>query len=79
MTKKTTDPHTFVIVFSIIVIAAVASWFVDGGEYTRVVKVMPDGITATSLTRLCTTALKIIHRPGRYFLPCFRGSFQDQT
>jgi len=45
MTKKRQIPHTFVIVFSIIVIAAVASWFVDGGEYTRVVKVMPDGIT----------------------------------
>ncbi len=45
MAKKRQIPHTFVIVFSIIVIAAVASWFVDGGEYTRVVKVMPDGIT----------------------------------
>jgi uncharacterized ion transporter superfamily protein YfcC len=36
-------PHTFVIVFSIIVIAAIATWFVQGGEYTRTVKVLPDG------------------------------------
>jgi len=43
MTKKRQIPHTFVIVFSIIVIAAMASWFVDGGEYSRTVKVMSDG------------------------------------
>ena len=45
MAKQRQIPHTFVIVFSIIVIAAVASWFVDGGEYERTVKVMPDGTT----------------------------------
>jgi uncharacterized ion transporter superfamily protein YfcC len=43
MAQKSKIPHTFVIVFSIIVIAAVASWFVQGGEYTRTVKVLPDG------------------------------------
>lgn len=47
MTKKRQIPHTFVIVFTIIVIAAVASWFVDGGEYTRTLKMMPDGTTKT--------------------------------
>jgi uncharacterized ion transporter superfamily protein YfcC len=45
MTKKRQIPHTFVIVFSIIVIAAIASWFVQGGEYTRTLKAMPDGTT----------------------------------
>jgi uncharacterized ion transporter superfamily protein YfcC len=43
MTKKRQIPHTFVIIFSIIVLAAIATWFVDGGEYARSVKVMPDG------------------------------------
>ncbi len=45
MTKKRQIPHTFVLVFSIIVLAAAASWFVDGGEYSRTIKVMPDGTT----------------------------------
>jgi len=43
MSLKTKIPHTFVIVFAIIVIAAVSTWFVGGGEYTRNVKVLPDG------------------------------------
>jgi len=38
-------PHTFVIVFAIIIIAAIASWFVEGGEYARMAKVLPDGST----------------------------------
>ena len=47
MAKKRQIPHTFVLVFSIIVLAAAASWFVDGGEYSRTLKVMPDGTTRT--------------------------------
>jgi uncharacterized ion transporter superfamily protein YfcC len=43
MARKRQIPHTFVIVFSIIVIASIASWFVEGGEYTRTMKLMPDG------------------------------------
>jgi uncharacterized ion transporter superfamily protein YfcC len=43
MSKKRKIPHTFVIIFSIIIIAAVSSWFVQGGEYTRTIKVLPDG------------------------------------
>lgn len=45
MASKRKFPHTFVIVFSLIVIAAMASWFVSGGEYTRTQKVLPDGST----------------------------------
>jgi uncharacterized ion transporter superfamily protein YfcC len=45
MALKRKIPHTFVIVFSIIVIAAVTSWFVQGGEYTRTLKTLPDGTT----------------------------------
>ncbi len=45
MPNKRKIPHTFVIVSSIIVLAAVASWFIDGGEFERTVKVMPDGTT----------------------------------
>jgi uncharacterized ion transporter superfamily protein YfcC len=45
MSQKRKIPHTFVIIFSIIVISAVSSWFVHGGEYARTVKVLPDGST----------------------------------
>jgi uncharacterized ion transporter superfamily protein YfcC len=37
-------PHTYVIVFSLIVMAAVATWFVPGGQY-----VTPDDTDATSM------------------------------
>jgi uncharacterized ion transporter superfamily protein YfcC len=45
MTRKWKIPHTFVIVFCIIILAAVASWFVEGGEYSRIARVLPDGST----------------------------------
>ena len=41
MIKKV--PHTYVIVFSLIVIAAVATWFVPGGEYVRAGEIPEDG------------------------------------
>lgn len=47
MTKKRQFPHTFVIVFALIVVAAISSWFVPGGEYTRTQKTLPDGTTQT--------------------------------
>lgn len=43
MAIKRKIPHTFVIIFSLIVLAAVSSWFVTGGEYTRIQKQLPDG------------------------------------
>jgi uncharacterized ion transporter superfamily protein YfcC len=47
MSRKREFPHTYVIVFAIVVIAAIASWFVQGGEYERTVKVLPDGTSKT--------------------------------
>jgi uncharacterized ion transporter superfamily protein YfcC len=47
MSRKREFPHTYVIVFFIIVIAAIASWFVQGGEYERTIKVLPDGSSKT--------------------------------
>ncbi len=43
MAQKRKIPHTFVIVFAVIVIAAISTWFVQGGEYARTVKILPDG------------------------------------
>jgi len=45
MSSKRKFPHTFVIIFSLIVIAAIASWLVQGGEYERTQKLLPDGTT----------------------------------
>ncbi|NLA23507.1 MAG: YfcC family protein [Bacteroidales bacterium] len=41
MLKKV--PHTYVIVFSIIVIAAIMTWFIPAGSFERAEKLMPDG------------------------------------
>ena len=45
MPQKRKIPHTFVIVFAVIVIAAISTWFVQGGEYSRTLKQLPDGST----------------------------------
>jgi len=47
MAKQRKIPHTFVIIFALIIIAAVASWFVEGGEFTRTQKILPDGTSKT--------------------------------
>lgn len=38
MSKKRAFPHTYVIIFSLIILAAVATWLLPGGEYTELVK-----------------------------------------
>ena len=45
MVLKRKMPHTFVIIFALIVLSAVSSWFVSGGEFTRTLKELPDGTT----------------------------------
>lgn len=47
MLKNKRIPHTYVIVFYIIVIAALSTWFVPGGEFQREQKVLPDGSSKT--------------------------------
>ncbi|MFW6104148.1 MAG: YfcC family protein, partial [Bacteroidota bacterium] len=43
MLKKGKIPHTFVIIFFIIVIGAVLTWFIPGGEYEREI-IMDSGV-----------------------------------
>ena len=45
MAKKRNIPHTYVIVFFIIIASAILTWFIPGGEFERVDKVLPDGTT----------------------------------
>jgi uncharacterized ion transporter superfamily protein YfcC len=49
MTMLKKVPHTYVIVFAILVIAAITTWFVPGGEYDRHTVVV-DGATQTVIT-----------------------------
>lgn len=48
MAKKLKFPHTYVIIFYTIVIAAVLSWVIPGGEYEKVTTVV-DGKEATQM------------------------------
>ncbi len=43
MKKKRAIPHTYVIVFFIVIFAAVLTWFVPGGEFERETINLPDG------------------------------------
>lgn len=43
--KKRTIPHAYVIVFSIIVLSAILTWVMPGGEYERTTKTLEDGHT----------------------------------
>ncbi|GAB4289713.1 MAG: AbgT family transporter [Marinilabiliales bacterium] len=36
-------PHTYVIVFFIIIVAAIMTWFIPAGEFERTTKTLPDG------------------------------------
>jgi len=48
MTKKI--PHTYVIIFSVIIIAAIMTWFIPGGEYARQ-KVVVNGVERTVIEK----------------------------
>ncbi len=45
MKKKRPIPHTFVIVFFIIIFSAILTWFVPGGEFDREIMTLQDGTT----------------------------------
>ncbi len=47
MLKNLKMPHTYVIIFYIIVIAAICTWVVPGGEFERQTKLLPDGSSKT--------------------------------
>jgi len=47
--KKFKIPHTFVIIFALIVISALVTFFVPGGEYVKVEQTDQNGITKQAL------------------------------
>jgi uncharacterized ion transporter superfamily protein YfcC len=47
MFKKRAIPDTYVIVFFIILLSAILTWIVPGGEFNRIEQPLPDGTTRT--------------------------------
>lgn len=45
-TKARQIPHTYVIIFCIIVVVAIMTWFVPGGQFDRETKILDNGITS---------------------------------
>jgi len=78
MPTKRKIPHTFVIIFTIIVIAAISSWFVQGGEYTRTVKVLADGSTKNIILPDSFTQIENQPQTWQIFSALFEG-FVDKA
>ncbi len=73
MSQKRKIPHTFVIVFAIIAVAAVSSWFVQGGEFERTVKVLPDGSTKNIILADSYKAVENQPQTWQIFSALFEG------
>ena len=44
-------PHTYVIIFYIIIFAAILTWIIPGGEYNRKTITTPNGIERTVINK----------------------------
>jgi uncharacterized ion transporter superfamily protein YfcC len=78
MPNKRKIPHTFVIIFSIIIIAAISSWFVQGGEYSRTTKILPDGSSKTIIVSDSYTQVENQPQTWQIFSAFFEG-FVDKA
>jgi len=78
MSQKQKIPHTFVIVFAIIAVAAISSWFVQGGEFERTVKVLPDGSTKNIILADSYKAVESQPQTWQIFSALFEG-FVDKA
>lgn len=72
MFKNLKIPHTFTIVFGIIIICAIATWIVPGGEFKRE-KVMVDG--SEKMVVVTDSFQKVPHEPQTWqiFTSLFKG------
>lgn len=66
-------PHTFVIIFALIIIAAVSSWLVQGGEYNRTQKTLPDGSTKVVIVPDSYHAVESHPQTWQIFSALFEG------
>jgi uncharacterized ion transporter superfamily protein YfcC len=73
MAQKKKIPHTFVIVFVIVIIAAISTWFVQGGEYARTAKVLPDGSTKNIILQESYKTVENYPQTWQIFSALFEG------
>lgn len=73
MFKKIKFPHTFVIVFALIIIAGISTWLVDGGEYSRTQKMFPDGSSKTIIVPDSYHAVESHPQSWQIFSAFFEG------
>lgn len=65
--KKGKIPHTYVIVFGIVVLAAVFTWFIPGGQFDRKRVSIGEG-TREVIMSDSFRYVKILRKHGRFFL-----------
>ncbi|MEE4259262.1 MAG: AbgT family transporter [Bacteroidales bacterium] len=75
MTKKI--PHTYVIIFSIIVIGAIMTWFIPGGEYDRQ-QVVVNGVERTVINKDSFHYMDSEVQTWQIFIAFFKG-FERQA
>lgn len=70
--KKREFPHTYVIIFSLIIIAAILTWIVPGGEFARVAKDV-NGISRDVIVPGSFTKVESQHQSWQIFTAIFQG------
>ncbi|MCF8296509.1 MAG: AbgT family transporter [Saprospiraceae bacterium] len=71
--KKRKIPHNFVIIFAVIVLAAIATWFVSSGEFDRTEKVLPDGSSKTIIVEGTYHKVEQSPQTWQIFSAMFKG------
>jgi uncharacterized ion transporter superfamily protein YfcC len=71
MLKKV--PHTYVIIFAIIILSAILTWFVPAGEYERTEKVMEDGSTKEMIVEGSYHSVEESPQTWQVFAAMFKG------
>jgi len=59
-------PHTFVIIFFIIIVAAIMTWFFPAGEFERTEKILPDGSSRSVIVE--GSFQEVEAKPQNYFI-----------
>ena len=78
MSKKRQIPHTYVIVFFIIVASAIFTWFIPSGEFDRMDKLMPDGSTKSIIVEGSFHEVPDAPQTWQVFSAFFQG-FENQA
>ena len=76
MLKKV--PHTYVIIFALIIISAIAPWFIPGGEFDREI-VTVNGVEREVIRIKHFTLSQKMFKPGKYSLPYLTDFYEPQT